>query len=266
MLEEGDEIKVETESELLGNGKYYCINFEGGKIIEHAMYSENCLAYANVQITMDAPYDQIIATEEARTCGSIETQLKEYNESELIVSLNMIFDYIITNFDKRLIVIQIARGKSATKTLSLLSDILENILHSGNKYMIKVGYKTKDYFKIPNEKFIFVNIGMIARLTYIYNFPAGSVVNPFVTIDVDMASVPDSELDPISIIAKKIRYHTDNKNILNKFCTIPKHILFGISDAMPFVTPDIYKKEMIQELINNVSKSWNLLIELQFNQ
>ncbi len=43
-------IMLKKETNLKGNGQIYAINFEGGKIIEYAKKSENCLEYANIQI------------------------------------------------------------------------------------------------------------------------------------------------------------------------------------------------------------------------
>ena len=44
---------------IMSNENIECngINFEGGKIIKYILQSKNCIAYANIQIAMDAPYD-----------------------------------------------------------------------------------------------------------------------------------------------------------------------------------------------------------------
>ncbi len=196
---------------------------------------------------MDAPYDGIVATEEIRLIGPTETQLEEYNEEKLIMSLNMIFDYIITNFKQTLIIIQIARGKSSFNTIYLLRNILKNISKNQIEYVIQCGYKSENYFHIPAKKFVFVNIGMVARLTYIYDFPAGTVLNPITSVDLDLA------FD--EMVITNIRSHSDNLNILNNFTIIQKIILFGISDNMPFITPNDYIKEKMQILIDNVDLS-----------
>ncbi len=43
------------------------INYEGGKIISHVLkYPQQCIAYANCQIAMDAPYHGRVADESHR--------------------------------------------------------------------------------------------------------------------------------------------------------------------------------------------------------
>jgi len=62
------------------------INFEGGKIIKHILQDSNCIAYANLQIAMDAPYHDPprVADETLRLKGRSETQFAGYDEEALI--------------------------------------------------------------------------------------------------------------------------------------------------------------------------------------
>jgi hypothetical protein len=235
-----------------GQFKYYAINYEGGKIVEHALQSNRCLAYANIQIAMDAPYNNIVATKEIRSLGPMEKQLEGYDNDSLLLSINNIFDYIMKNYPSVLIVIQIARGKAASNMISDLKPILTKLYASRNEYIIKSGYRSNEYFEIPEKNFILVNIGMIARLTNIDDILPGTVCNSQISIDI--------KLENDDLVPTKIRMHTDNKNILNNTPNIPKIILFGIEDFMPFVTPDIYPIMKLQNLINNIDKE--LLFQL----
>ncbi len=66
------------------NIQCYGINFEGGKIIKYILESKNCIAYANIQIAMDAPYDGCVADEKLRNLGRSELQFdKKYDYSDL---------------------------------------------------------------------------------------------------------------------------------------------------------------------------------------
>lgn len=232
---------LSSQSNLISS-HIYAVNYEGGKIIEHATKSTNCLAYANLQIAMDAPFNNIVASYETRLRGATETQISDYDELSLLSTLNTIFDYVMSNFNNILIVIQIARGKARVKTIDLISDILIRILKSGNRYIIYCGYKTTDYFVISDEKFVFINIGMVARLTFVHKFSAGTIFNPKLTFDLNKID------DEIKIVG--MRTHLHKMNIVNNFDFVHPIILFGLDDFMPFVTPDAYAVDDFQKLIN----------------
>jgi hypothetical protein len=230
---------------LLKHGnKYFAINYEGGKIIEHALMSKMCVAYANIQIAMDAPYDNIVATEENRSNGPMEKTLAGYDHDKLISKLKQIFGYVIGNHRGKHVVIQIARGKSANETKKDIQEIINNLKEKGHRCTIQYGYKTTDYFELPQDEYVFINIGMMARLTNSHELMPGEVCNPVQTFDLAYKEN--------KIVIVKGRNHTDGENILNTFDDIPKIILFGIADNMPFVTPTNYPKSVIQALINEI--------------
>ncbi len=73
------------------------INFEGGKIIKYILQSKKCIAYANIQIAMDAPYNGRVADEKLRNLGRSELQFdKKYRYSDLYVQCQLysILEYI----------------------------------------------------------------------------------------------------------------------------------------------------------------------------
>ena len=45
------------------------LNYEGGKIIKHVLNDQSCVAFANVQIRMDAPWLGEVADESRRQSG-----------------------------------------------------------------------------------------------------------------------------------------------------------------------------------------------------
>ena len=226
------------------NEKIVGINFEGGKIVSHMSKSPACVAYANIQIGMDAPYDEQIATEELRLKGRSETQFPGYNEIQMIHDLKMIFEYIMKNYPCNLI-IQIARGKSAVETeSSILVPLLESL--SITNYVIRHGYKNNTFMiDFPADQFVFVNIGMFARLTHTKIVLPGTICNPVETIDI--LSISNTKF----IFSPQLRIHsTDKKNILNKFgCYFKPLKLYGIADNMSFITPTEYPMELISSLL-----------------
>ena len=89
-----------------------------------------------------------------------------------------------------------------------MKNILKKILEIGSQYIVQNGYKQQDYFKIPDSKFVIVNIGMIARLTYIQNFPPGTILNPITTIDLETNGKKNLKLKKIDIIMILRTYST----------------------------------------------------------
>jgi hypothetical protein len=144
------------------------INYEAGKIIDHVLKYEECVAFANCQIVMDAPYHGRIADENIRSQGRSETLYHGYNENILISDLEKIFMHIKHEYENIHMIIQIARGRSAeSMAKTVVLPILDKL--NINKYNLIYGYKTHDYFKYeailkPNTPFIFINIGMFAVL------------------------------------------------------------------------------------------------------
>lgn len=216
------------------------INYEGGKIIEHIIKSPACLAYANIQIAMDAPFHNQVAIEEIRSNGRSETQFDGYDENNMINNLTSIFKYIQENYHGK-ILIQIARGKSAMETER---DILDPILKSLNitDYTIKHGYHSTCYPDLERlgQPFVFVNYGMFARLTGVDKILPGMICNPIATIDILAKNIN-------SFAFSVKRNYDDDKNIL-KLLNVTPIMLYGIADNMPFVTPVEYSPEIISTL------------------
>jgi hypothetical protein len=240
--------------------KYSCvgINYEGGKIIKHILESKYCVAYANIQIAMDAPYDGRVADEKLRDKGRSELQFDpKYKYSDVLVQykLYMVLNYIQEKYPDTKIIIQIARGRSG---ISMYNEVIKPILppfeltnSNGNenpkKIKIVYGYRANDYFKYSSIKsnFVFINIGMFAVLTNVDTIPVGTVCNPVMTYDVN----------DISMNVTEKHIFNDNKNILNAFFDVPKIILCGIADNMPFITPDVYSKRKINNLLKKISNN-----------
>jgi len=77
----------------------------------------------------------------------------------------------------------------------------------------------------------------------------GTSCNPISTIDLDIN-------DEQRLIICNKRNHDDAKNILNHFSSqFQNIILFGMTDQMPFLTPDQYSAIEMQRLIHLVLTS-----------
>lgn len=219
------------------------INYEGGKIISHILKSENCIAYANCQIAMDAPYHGRIADESIRSKGRSELQFPGYTDEYLISQFEEIFNYIKINYPGIKIVIQIARGRSA---VPMKDEIIGPILSKLKiiDYEFKSGYRSTDYYT-PRDttEFVFVNIGMFAVLTNVGNTKVGQICNPTETI-IATELTPDKKI----LSDYTVTSFDNKKNILSNM-TFQKIKLIGIADNMPFVTPDVYPKSSINKLI-----------------
>jgi hypothetical protein len=227
------------------------INFESGKIIEHIIQCSNCVAYANCQIGMDAPYHGRVADENHRSNGRSEKNFPGYREDLLEKQLLLLFSYIKKNYSDKKLIIQIARGRSG---IQMYDEVIKNILNLTNynissDYIIVYGYRSNDYFKCYNynEQFVFVNIGMYAVLTDPEKVYVGEICNPIITWNI--LSYNNSN-NIFELEDKTYVFDLDPKNILNNFKEIQKIKLFGINDDMKFVTPDVYNKESINRLVN----------------
>ena len=227
-----------------GKNEIIGINYEAGKIITHILKYDNCIGYANIQIAMDAPYHGRVASEEVRSAGRSETFFPCYNEKYLTLQLRSIFQYIKDIYGDTKIVIQIARGRAAKP---MYDEVLNPIIiNSGLTNIIFVnGYRSKDYYQPKDkEKFVFVNIGMFAVLQNVEKVEVAEICNPNETIIIN--NMTDFERD------HEITNFDDDKNILNNF-SFQKITLAGISDDMPFVTPDKYPKELINTFLSKIN-------------
>jgi hypothetical protein len=97
------------------------VNFEAGKIIDNVRHLPNCLAYANCQISRDAPFSDRVADDAVRTVGRSELAFVShgYDESLLIAKfreiVSSIKDKYLSQENPVKLVIQVARGKAAKK-------------------------------------------------------------------------------------------------------------------------------------------------------
>lgn len=232
---------AETEDRIWG------INFEGGKIVDHATSSANCLGYTNIQIAMDAPFLGKVAHESSRRSaqgGRAETLFEDYDEQrmtdELASALEEIFRVQSIYDSDPTVMIQIARGNSA---VSMENDIIMPILSEigATRYTIHHGYRTHTYFPIPSNKFLMANIGMYADLTTPQ--PAGTVNIPNSTYDIK--EIEDQFIETV---------HRDHDDDLLSAIGFGAIQLIGMDDDMLFVTPDNYPngKQMLDDLINRL--------------
>ena len=233
----------------------YGINYEGGKIIKHVLQSKHCIAYANIQIAMDAPYDGRVADEKLRNKGRSELQFPpKYGYSDLFVQCKLynIIKHIREKHPDTKIIMQIARGRSG---ISMYNEVLLPVLFPlglihpdgtpyTKKFKLLYGYRSSDYFQSSRMKtdFVFINIGMFAVLTNANQIKVGQICNPAITYDI---------LDMNMNINGKSTFN-DNKNVLNSFPDISKITLCGIADDMPFITPDVYPKQKIKRLLQTI--------------
>lgn len=222
------------------------INFEGGKIINHIKKYPNCIAYANLQIAMDAPYHGRVADDSVRKEGRSEKFFPGYDESYLIRQLTTVFNYIKDNYPDTKKVIQIARGKAAVWTRDEILIPLFDDLKIKN-YEFVFGYRCADYYspEIGDEDFVFINYGMFAVLTDVEHVQVAEICNPDTTLNI--VDYKDNKM----VSDYKISTFNDDKNILNKLDF--KHItLAGIADRMKFIVPKDYSKESMDDLIENI--------------
>jgi len=88
---------------------------------------------------------------------------------------------------------------------------------------------------------------MFAELSNDIKVNVGEICNPVITYDINSYCLPNGfNYDG------KVSFERDDKNILNTFRDIKKLKLFGIDDMMPFVTPDIYRKDHVMAMVEKV--------------
>ncbi len=229
------------------------INYESGKIITWESKCKNCVAYANCQIGMDAPYHGRVADETHRTKGRSELNFPGYREDLLINDLEYIFGYIKRHYSDIKIIIQIARGRSGNQ---MFEEVIEPVLSRQsiypNNYIVQYGYRTANYFECRDleENFVFVNIGMFAVLTEPEKVYVGQLCNPVITYNITNY---DKDLKKFAVEETVYDFTSDSKNILNNFNQIQKIKLFGIGDCMKFVTPEIYDVNAIRKMIKQIN-------------
>ena len=225
------------------------INYEGGKIIEHILEFDQCIAYANCQIAMDAPYHKRprVANAKLRGKGRSETFYNGYNERRLQNKLEELFILISERFPDTRIVIQIARGKSAEPTyVDVLKPVIDKV--GIEDIITQYGYRSADYYTpTDNTPFVFINYGMFAELSENVPIKVGDLCNPVISYEV---TGYDDEFG--FTFGHKVSFEKDPRNLLNEMKGVPKLSLFGIADEMEFITPDVYKKEHVLYIRNSI--------------
>ncbi len=225
------------------------INYEGGKIIKHVMRYEGCLAYANCQFVMEAPYDNLprIAPEPLHAGGPSEIHLPGYDEGKIMAQLSRVFKHINNVFNDSKVVIQVSRNKTAAN--QMFKKLVEPILKGEGikNYQLVTGYKEKDYFKPSGrERFVFVNIGMFSDISDTSSLKVGDLCNPVISYNI-MGYNHDN-----GFIYTDRLLMNDNRNILLRMPFAKKITLFGLMDNMPPVVPDMYFERHIRILIDRV--------------
>jgi hypothetical protein len=246
----------------MGDGLPLGINFEGGKIIKFIKekYGDKIAGYSNFQISMDAPFHGMEANDNFRSKGPSEKYIKDYNymdnESSITNALMEVINFACTN-NANTIVIQIARGRSGIvffnndivtklKMLGTLEfiKIIENkyfiynfnVCNIKKKIILTFGYRSTDYFNMDNQdelngKFVFINIGMYARLDNI-KIPSGKLCIPIETYSMVIEN-------NIKVVKDKLEFADDI--LLKSNYKFDKIKLIGIDDTMLFVTTTDYK-------------------------
>ena len=241
------------------------VNFEAGKIIEHVRKMPNCLAYANCQISMDAPFSDRVADDTVRNVGRSELAFVKYgyDEGKLIAKFKEILRLMKTTYLDKIpqtkMVIQIARGKAAKSTFK---EVIEPVLEELRiiRYKIVIGYRKRDYYKYiyktahgpHGEPFVFVNYGMFGVLTNDDKIGVGEICNPTITYSItsDNKKPKTGKIGIKKVEGSELRFGSDPRNILNdKSLGIRKIKLYGIDDDMPFITPDKYDFSNFEEII-----------------
>ncbi len=225
------------------------VNYEGGKIIKHVMRYEGCLAYANCQFVMEAPYNILprIAVEPIHAGGRSELQLDGYNEGKIMDQLGRVFKHIRDVFQNVKVVIQVTRSKAAAnQTFKAL--ILPVLKAEGiDNYQLVTGYKEKDYFKPSGrERFVFVNFGLFSDITETSSLKVGDLCNPITTYNIVGYN------HEIGFTYTDRLLLNDNKNILLRMPFAKKITLFGLDDSMPPFVPDMYSERNVHILIDRV--------------
>lgn len=253
------------------------INYEGGKIISHILNYENCVAYANCQMALDAPY------------SNNQSKFQNYDIINAKDKLKEIFQYIDDKYKNIKIVIQVARNRSAQNFIdTILMPIINEI--EIEKYEFQLGYRSSEYYvpgydnekktmsefitesstlstaeelelteqiettpqdtiddvlDIDSQKFVFVNIGRFGVLKGDDAVEPGEICNParsYIIKDFkNNTMISDFEVTKFK----------DDKNILNKM-NFKKITIFGISDHMKYITSYVYPKEIIYKMLANI--------------
>jgi hypothetical protein len=227
------------------------VNYEAGKIIDNIRSLPNCLAYANVQIAMDAPFSDRVASESVRSKARSELLFEGYNEPLLILKLKEIIIQIKTEYLNKIpfpkLIIQISRGRASISTRDdiIIPILIELSIPIENVEFI-YGYRTREYYSGNEIPFVFLNYGMYGVLTNNDKISVGEICNPILSYSITGIK------GNLSFINEGSSFIDDPKNILNNINNIKKIILFGIEDNMPFITPEVYNVEDFNKLIEQI--------------
>ena len=251
------------------------VNYEGGKIEQHAQRLACCIGSVNAQIAMDAPFHGAVADEALRACGRAEVQFAGYDRERMHAQLRRAIDALLRHCEAegaRLLIVQLARGRSAVSMLEEIRHLLppQEVASAeagaaesnaggadstsgpsgGVQMRVRFGYRSSDFFRDePDRPFAFLNVGMFARLDGEGAAP-GEVFVPSHTWDVAVAE--DQEAGQgwrsdctLCVVAR--REHGGNAKSVPVPGLRSCHLL-GIADNMPFVTPQHYSLPQLTRL------------------
>lgn len=225
----GDDAEREqTDQEKVESFGHVGVNFEGGKIVAHALRSPLCAGYSNVQIVMDAPFHGRVAGEAVRRAGRSETQFSGYDPELLSRGLRLVLSAAVdrckaaTSAAPARLVLQIARGRTANEFFEReVAPVLQQL--APVQIQVFNGYRSTTYFPLPKvapgdgvdatarstrrgggrrrsvgggagTAFVLVNIGMFACLSKsALALAPGTVCIPHRTIDIAFRAGGGSE-------------------------------------------------------------------------
>lgn len=155
--------------------------------------------------------------------------------SKLQIGINHILEQCRQK-DVKLVVIQIARGRSAKSFQEVISPLLSS---AGDiEVQFVHGYRSSTFFSAEHHRgmrFFFLNIGMFARLSV--DVKPGEVFQPSTTIDVAW----NDQKEHLKVI--KTRKHDVAQ------LPFPDLVLIGIEDSMDFVTPEFYTEQQFVDVL-----------------
>lgn len=196
------------------------VNCEGGNIIEY-IKKFNCHSYANVQIVMDAPFNDVLINR--KSLQELKDTLKEIL---LLVKTNYELPVIIQFYSE-----------------DFLEQVLKDIFKDVDlpNYTLYFGCKQEDYYTPTDSKqFIFVNIGFVSIIDGSDLVKIGEVCNP-----IESYSITDYSYVKGFSIAERKNMFNEKKNILLNF-PLQKIKIYGLHDDLVLVTPQHYKKQHVE--------------------
>ena len=222
------------------------VNYESQRIIRHAIHLKANFI-VNLQIAMDAPFHGVEANEKVRSKGRTEEQLFDYDSKRMQAELAQTLYKIKQTCNQQnihKIIIQIARGRSGK---SFYDDIIHPLVTKILKDIhvdVIFGYREKQYYTCTEqEKYIFLNIGMFARIgTFKLN-----TSNKLVSVFNNHTYPPGRVFECRNGITLNTKHKYLKQSMIGSLGSsqfistgLRKCYLIGILDDMPFVTTEHY--------------------------